>query len=183
MTEVSKLGVHQMDIDGLSKEEIFNFLKSIGEKLGFSVQREVNTGTNKVDLAWFDNRFRIDWYKEPKRKELKLEGALLVPVVGFEVEEKTAQRKILRGDIDSLNSLYPILGVLVLSRKIKETTFRRQKKVTGSEEKAKQRMEKWFETTVRYAKNVASMNPYRRIVVLTDEDVEKLASNMQVQLV
>jgi hypothetical protein len=163
-----------MNTDGLKKEEIYELLKRIGENLGYSAQREVNTGVSKVDLVWFDRKIAVDLYRKPESKELAIEGTMLIPIVGFEVEEKTAVRKILRGDIDSLNSLYPSLGVLVLSSIMKQAHFKRQLKVTNSKEKATKRSEKWFDTDIRFARKVASMNPFRRIIVLTDLDVVRL---------
>lgn len=52
-----------------------------------------------------------------------LEKSLAIPIMGFEVEEKRHERKNIRGDIDSLNSLSPQLRIIVLSDRIKTVTI------------------------------------------------------------
>lgn len=171
---------------GLPKEEIAELLGKIGAKLGFICEREIHTGVSKVDFVWFDKSMKMEWFEHPKR----LEGTLLLPVVGFEIEEKSSVRKILRGDVDSLNSLYPSLGVIILSRRIIETHLKRQLKVVARHPKyntkdkqiqtkeAQRRAYKWFSTDINYAKRVASANPFRRIVVLLDDEVLELARKL-----
>ncbi len=80
---------------GMSKEEIKDILTKIGEYYKFYVETEVHTGFSKVDLVWFDNRIKPIWLKGKK----KLVKSLAIPLVGFEIEEKTDDRKIIRGDI------------------------------------------------------------------------------------
>ncbi len=48
--------------------------------------------------------------------------SFLLPIVGFEIEEKTYVRKMIKGDIDSLNSLAPQVGCIILSRRIATVT-------------------------------------------------------------
>ena len=104
---------------GLDKKEITSILNNIGMKYGFYVDTEIHTGFSLVDVVWFDERIKPIWTRKNKR----LENSLALPIVGFEIEEKTFARKTIRGDIDSLNSLSPQFGVLVLSNRIKNVTL------------------------------------------------------------
>jgi hypothetical protein len=71
------------------------------EKLGFEVEREVPAFSSAwVDVVWFDKRFR---FPKPKSKETLLRVPKL-PVVGFEIEYKTAiNPKHVKGSITNLD--------------------------------------------------------------------------------
>ena len=104
---------------GYSKDEIKKMLQEIGEYFGYIVEDEINTGFSKVDMVWFDNRIQPIWLQKKKF----LESSLAIPIMGFEIEEKSDVRKVIRGDIDSLNSLAPSVGIIVFSDRIKNITL------------------------------------------------------------
>lgn len=164
--------------EGLKKEEIRKLLEEIGKCLGFDPIEEVDTGFSRVDLVWFDKKIPKEIFKAPK----KIQQNFLLPIVGFEIEEKSYVRKVIRGDIDSLNSLAPQVGCIVVSRKIATfTRYREELKKTNSEKEAMEIVERRWATDLDTFKRYAQANyPFRRIVVLTDEDVimiyEKLKS-------
>jgi len=167
---------------GMSKENIKDLLTKIGEKYGFYVETEVHTGFSKVDLVWFDNRIKPVWLKGKK----KLVKSLAIPIVGFEIEEKTDDRKIIRGDIESLNSLSPIFGVLVFSDRIKNfTIYRAREKSVRSKFKesteveiineSMKKAEQYWKTTLSTFEKYAEANQKCRIIVFEEKDLYKLA--------
>lgn len=174
------------DKAGLKKQEIKDLLTSIGEQLGYKPVREVNTGFSRIDLVWFDRRLPTLWLGKNKH----LEKSLVIPRVGFEIEEKTYVRKVVRGDIDSLNSLSPDLGVIVFSSLIKKyTTYNEMlKKIRNSysdlsndevERKAKERTEKHWETSLNTFQKFAAASQSTRIVILEDEELLDFARKIE----
>lgn len=170
---------------GLKKDEIKDLLSSIGEKLGYYPVPEVNTGFSIVDLVWFDKRMPTIWLGKNKH----LEKSILIPRVGFEIEEKTYGRKFVRGDIDSLNSLSPDLGVLIFSSLVKKfTTYNEKlKKVRESHPgledkervaKAKEKAEWHWRTSINTFQKFAAASPNTRIVVLVDEELLDFAEKI-----
>ena len=153
--------------EGLKKEEIRELLEELGRCLGFDVIDEVNTGFSRVDLVWFDKRIPKEIFEKPK----KLRENFLLPIVGFEIEEKTYVRKMIRGDIDSLNSLAPHVGCIVLSRRIATVTRYSEEHRRHTEKEAMEIAERRWKTDLETFKRYAEANPFRRIVAITDEDV------------
>lgn len=153
--------------EGLKKEEIRELLEELGKCLGFEVIDEVNTGFSRVDLVWFDKRIQKEIFENHK----KLRDNLLLPIVGFEIEEKTYVRKMIRGDIDSLNSLAPHVGCIVLSRRIATVTRYSEEHRRHTEKEAMEIAERRWKTDLETFKRYAEANPFRRIVVITDEDL------------
>lgn len=170
---------------GLKKGEIKDLLEKIGEELGFFPVREVHTGFSRVDMTWFGSDIPLVWLE--KNKHIK--KSLAVPKVGFEIEEKTYVRKTIRGDIDSLNSLSPNLGVLVLSSLIKKyTTYNEvldkveDKHPNLSEEemekKAKGRAANYWKTSLNTFGKFAAASPNTRIVILMDRELLDFAERV-----
>jgi len=161
--------------EGLKKEKIKEILKEFGKYLGFDAIEEVDTGFSRVDLVWFDERIPKEFFEKPK----KLRESFLLPIVGFEIEEKTYVRKMIRGDIDSLNSLAPQVGCIVLSRRIATVTWYNEEYRNHNEEEAMEIAERRWETDLETFKRYAEANPFCRIVVITDEDVMRICGKQK----
>lgn len=165
--------------EGLKKEAIRGLLEELGRRLGFDVIDEVDTGFSRVDLVWLDKRIPQKIFEKPK----KLRDNFLLPIMGFEIEEKTYVRKMIRGDIDSLNSLAPLIGCIVISRRIATVTRYSEEHRGHTEKEAMEIAERRWKTDLETFKRYAEANPFRRIVVITDEDVlgicEKLKDTMK----
>ncbi len=72
--------------------------------------------------------------------------SFLLPIVGFEIEEKTYVRKMIRGDIDSLNSLAPQVGCIILSRRIATVTRYNEEHRNRDEKEAMEIAKKRWDT-------------------------------------
>lgn len=170
---------------GLKKGEIKDLLNKIGERLGYVPVREVHTGFSKVDMTWFDSDIPLVWLEKKKH----MEKSIAVPKVGFEIEEKTYVRKTIRGNIDSLNSLSPNLGVLILSSLIRRYTVYNEifEKVKDKhpnlskeemEKKTKGRATNHWKTSLDTFGKFAAASPNTRIVVLTDIELLNFAEGI-----
>jgi len=172
--------------EGLSKEQIKQMLREIGEYYKYHVEDEIHTGFSKVDTVWFDNRIAPIWFK--KRKHL--ENSLAIPIIGFEIEEKSAGRKYIRGDIDSLNSLSPSVGVIVFSDRVKNVTLYREswkysksKHGDWDEEQIKKdaikRTQNAWLTSINIFLKFTAASPKCRIVIWEEKDLIELHKNIK----
>ncbi|MFE3845926.1 DEAD/DEAH box helicase family protein [Thermoplasmatota archaeon] len=109
-------------------------------------------------------------------------------------EEKSDDRKTIRGDIESLNSLGPAFGVLVFSDRIKNYTLHRfvekdvrKKYKQYSEEKIiteiKNKAEQYWKTSLSTFEKYASANQKYRIVIFGEEDLLKLSKICEISMI
>lgn len=175
---------------GATKESITEFLEKLSQVVGFSPIREVNTGFSKVDLVWFDRRIEPFWMTRSKH----LETSLAVPVVGFEIEERSLTRKAIRGDIGSLNSLSPQLGVLILSSMARTVSsyrdslryYTKKRKMNPKDRETRRKamdkaMRDWTTSMQTFGK-FADASPRTRISIWTDEYLLTLGEKYDIEL-
>lgn len=149
---------------GLTKQEVTEKLARTGEKLGFDVFTEVEAAKGYwPDIVWLDRRIppKLFGVEKPKLKE-----HFVLPLVGFEIEEKTYSEKSIKGSIVNLEKLNVPVGVIVLSRRIIGTFIKEAK---GDEQKAQARWKRWIQSIKGLAKSSSS-----RIVVMTDEEIDEI---------
>jgi len=178
---------------GLTKEQIKKLLIRIGEHYGYITNTEINTGFSKVDVVWFDNTVQPIWIGKRKM----LENSLAIPSVGFEIEERTFARKAIRGDIDSLNSLSPELGVLVFSDKIQTITeYKEQEKAVLKKHteynndpednkvwsETQKRVKQHWDTSMRTFRKFVAASPHCRVVIWEEKDLLKIADMVDIHL-
>jgi hypothetical protein len=160
---------------GLAKQEMKELLTEMGGYYGFRVEHEVNTGFSKVDTVWFDNRIDPLWLDRKKH----LEKSLAIPVAGFEIEEKSYARKTIRGDIDSLNSLSPQVGILVFSSKIRTySLYNEHMKRYNDSRKAMQKAEDYWSVAMDTFAKFSAASPKCRIVLWEDADLVSAARRL-----
>ena len=154
-------------------ESLREVICKLGEKLGFEVEREVPASTSAwVDLVWFDKRFR---FPKPKSKETLLRVPKL-PVVGFEIEYKTATNpKHVKGSIANLDDLGASRGVLVLG---KENLNALRKYAQIYQEKGDDELWEILLEKVRLWVNEA--HPKTRIVIMTEDEVREWAKREKI---
>jgi len=178
---------------GLTKEQIKKLLIKIGKHYGYITETEVNTGFSKVDVVWFNEKVKPLWINRNKM----LENSLAIPSVGFEIEERTFSRKPIRGDIDSLNSLFPQLGVLVFSDKIQTITeYKEQEKAVlkkhteynnnpeddGVWSETQKRVKQHWDTSMRTFRKFVAASPHCRIVIWEEKDLRKITEELDIDL-
>ena len=90
-----------------------SLLLALGSKLGFQVFTEVEASEAAwVDVVWFDTRFSNACL--PSKKP-RLRRAPVLPIVAFEVENKTGlDAKHIKGSVSNLNNCGAQLGVIVI---------------------------------------------------------------------
>jgi hypothetical protein len=146
----------------------------LGEKLGFEAEREVPASTSAwVDVVWFDKRFR---FPKPKTTETLLRVPKL-PVVGFEIEYKTATNpKHVKGSIANLDDLGASMGVLVLG---KENLNALRKYAQIYREKSDHELWEILLEKVRLWVNEA--HPKTRIIIMTEDEVREWAKRENIE--
>lgn len=88
-------------------------LIELGKKLGFDVFTEVEASEAAwIDVVWCDPRFSK---AVPSAKKPRLRRAPVLPIVAFEVENKTGlNAKHVKGSVSNLNNSGAQMGVIVI---------------------------------------------------------------------
>lgn len=153
-----------------SKETLTELLKKIGSDLNFHVKREVEASESAfVDLVWFDNRFPIP------AKKFRMRYALVLPVVGFEIELHTGlNAKHVKGSVSNLSNLGAQLGVIVIG-KANLDALEGSPAWKGKDKKLVRkslcdRVYRWI---------YAEAQPRVRIIVMFEDEVRQWANSLQ----
>jgi hypothetical protein len=143
----------------------------LGSRMGFDVKREVQASESAwVDLVWFDKRLGLTSFPAPM-----LRRHPVLPIVGFELEEKTGlDAKHVKGSASNLNNLGAAVGVVVIGNgNISELQKSGRRWTTSStdilEKELIQRVYRWV---------YAEAQPRGRIVVMTEREVRKWAEGV-----
>ncbi|MEM2612994.1 MAG: hypothetical protein QXO15_02050 [Nitrososphaerota archaeon] len=139
----------------------------LGERLGFEVEREVPASSSAwVDVVWYDKRFR---FSKPKSTETLLRIPKL-PVVAFEIEEKTARNaKHIKGSVANLDDAGAAMGILVLGKE----NLNALRKAQIYQKKSDKDLWKILLEKVRLWTNEA--HPRTRIVIMTEDEIRDWA--------
>lgn len=145
-------------------------LIAAGQALGFEVQTEVGASDSAwIDVVWFDPRLPLSACAAPKaRSKPRLPISPAIPVVGFEIEHKTAHNaKHVKGSVSNLNNLGAQLGVIVLGKDnlayFKKQEQHRAKTDSELELLLRRRATHWVHAEAR---------PQGRIAVMLESEVE-----------
>lgn len=139
----------------------------LGEKLSFEVECEVPVSSSAwVDIMWYDKRFR---FSKPKSTETLLRIPKL-PVVAFEIEEKTARNaKHIKGNVANLDDTGAAMGILVLGKE----NLNALRKAQIHQKKSDKDLWKILLEKVRLWTNEA--HPRTRIVIMTEDEIRDWA--------
>lgn len=138
----------------LYSNSVKKLLSDIGQKLGFEVKTEWDTGVGFIDLVWCK---KLDYPLMNDKHTL--------PIVGFEIESSWRTYKHLKGDVFNLLSLSPSLGVIVLI----ERGFRKFSKRRGTMGQSE------FQGNLDAVKKyINTFQGISRIEVWTASDIENL---------
>jgi hypothetical protein len=112
-----------------------------------------------IDVVWFDPRLSV---LATGRNKPRLRYALVIPVVGFEVEFKTAHNaKHIKGSVSNLNNLGAQLGVIVLGTDNLEAMRKqdqyKEKKPTELETVLRKKVSQWVHAEARPQGRIAVM--------------------------
>jgi hypothetical protein len=154
-----------------------NLIETIGEHLGFKVAHEVEAGSESayVDVVWFDKNI---YESLGIRTSPRMRHNPVLPIVGFEVEKKTAlNAKHVKGSISNLDNLGAQMGVLVIGSENLES-LRRQ---TAHAKDDTKQLEKILMARV-YKSIYEESKPRNRIVVMWQKDVEAWAKNLKIDV-
>jgi len=156
--------------DGLPKRTLTQLLKELGSELKFHVKTEVEASESAfVDLVWFDNRFPIPG------KKFKMRYALVLPVVGFEIELHTGlNAKHVKGSVSNLSNLGAQLGVIVIGQAnldaLQKSPAYKNKKEDEVKKSLCDRVYRWV---------YAEAQPRVRVIVMFEEEVRVWAESLR----
>lgn len=144
---------------------VIQALVEAGEALGFEVRTEVEASESAwIDVVWFDPRLPL---LAAGRNKPKLRYSPVIPVVGFEVEFKTAHNpKHIKGSVSNLNNLGAQLGVIIVgtdnfSAMTKQDQYK-NKSVKELEPILRRKVSQWVHSEAR---------PMGRIAVMLEAEV------------
>jgi hypothetical protein len=155
---------------GLPKPTVTQLLKELGSQLEFYVKTEVEASESAfVDVVWFDKRLPIPG------KYFKMRYALVLPVVGFEVERHTGlNAKHVKGSVSNLSNLGAQLGVIVIGQAnldaLQKSQAWKHKEPIEVRKALADRVYRWV---------YAEAQPRVRIIVMFEEEVRKWAKGMR----
>jgi hypothetical protein len=151
---------------GLTKHELTELLKKLGELLDFDVRTEVEASESAwVDIVWFDKRL------PPGEKSFKMRYAPVLPVVAFEVEWGTGlNAKHVKGSVSNLSNLSAQLGVIVIAQ---HNLVSLQKLPPHTERKAEELEDILHDRVYRWV--YAEAQARGRIIVMFEREVIKWA--------
>jgi len=157
-------------------KKIEDIIVEIGSRLEFEAVKEVEaSGSAWIDVVWFDKSIPISSLGV-KKPDLRKHPVL--PVVGFEIEKKTANdAKHIKGSISNLEVLGAPLGVIVIGQdnlKIWRKQADKYKNLSDTEleEKILKRLRKWKD----------EVRPRCRIVIMLEKDIIEWTNRLGVKI-
>jgi hypothetical protein len=151
------------------KLKVSEMLNRLGKELQFEVREEVEASESAyVDLVWFDGRLPLG------KKIGNMRYAPVLPVVGFEVELRTAlNAKHVKGSVSNLSNLGAPLGVIVIGSENIEILGKQSAHFKKSYEERKKilcdRVYRWV---------YAESQPKGRIIVMFEDEVRDWAKRI-----
>jgi len=145
---------------------VVDVLVETGAALGFEVRTEVEASESAwIDVVWFDPRLPL---LAAGRSKPKLRYAPVIPIVGFEVEFKTAHNsKHIKGSVSNLNNLGAQLGVIVIGTDnigpMRKQLQYKDKSTKELESRLRKKVSQWVHAEAR---------PQGRIAVMLESEVE-----------
>jgi hypothetical protein len=145
-------------------------LLDLGNKLGFDALREVEASEAAwIDVVWFDRKFSKAC---PPGKKPRLRRSPALPVVAFEVENKTGlNAKHIKGSVSNLNNAGAQMGVVVIGYEsfallAKQPAYL-NRSAADIEAELIQRAYRWVH---------AEAQPKGRIVLMSERELDEWAS-------
>lgn len=155
-----------------SKSPLVNLIVDLGKQLGYEVVTEVEASESAwVDVVWFDKRLPTRALSSAKPK---IRFAPVLPVVGFEVELRTAlNAKHVKGSVSNLNNLGASLGVIVIGVEnlsaLQKQPAHASKSADVVEKVLRERIYRWV---------YAEAQPKGRIIVMFEHEVSAWAGKL-----
>ena len=144
-------------------------LVELGRKLGFEVLTEVEASEAAwIDVVWLDKRFANAM---PLGKKPKLRRAPALPIVAFEVENKTGlNAKHVKGSVSNLNNSGAQMGVIVIGNEsvllLGKQPAHLSKKPAEIESELMERAYRWVH---------AEAQPKGRVVLMSERELVEWA--------
>jgi hypothetical protein len=163
-----------IELEGSPKPTLTALLKDVGNGLDFLVKTEVEASESAfVDVVWFDKRFPLPLHG----KSFKMRYELVLPIVGFEIELRTARdAKHIKGSVSNLNNLGAQLGVIVIGQDnlvaIQESPAGKGKKPSVIRKALCDRVYRWV---------YAESQPNVRIIVMFEKEVREWAERLRLK--
>lgn len=149
-------------------------LVALGHKLGFDVFTEVQASEAAwIDVVWCDSRFAK---AAPDRKKPRLRRVPVLPIVAFEVENKTGlNAKHIKGSVSNLNNSGAQMGVIVIGNESllllgKQPAYL-SKKPAELEDELIQRAYRWIH---------AEAQPKGRVVLMSERELIEWAQREEI---
>ena len=152
---------------------VIEVLAAAGTALGFEVRTEVEASESAwIDVVWFDPRLPI---LAAGRNKPRLRYSPVIPVVGFEVEFKTAHNaKHIKGSVSNLNNLGAQLGIIILGT----DNFDQMKKQAQYADKSNKDLEPILRKKVSQWVH-SEARPQGRIAVMLESEVQPWVTALQ----
>jgi len=155
---------------------LVSLITRLGKQLSFDVGLEVAASESAyVDVVWFDKRFS---FESLGIKTPKIRFHPVLPVVGFEVEKRTAlDAKHVKGSVSNLDNLGALMGVLVIGTGNLASLAKKQPHTS----KTTKQLEKTLLDRI-YRWVYAESQPRNRIVIMWEREIVDWAQRIGVTI-